>query len=85
MPNADDNRGDEEVDDNELVDDVNEDDDELQELGDATNEGVQQKISSFPLAKIKKIMKSDPETHLISKEAILLTAKATVSFNLGSS
>ena len=50
------------------------DDDEVGETG----EPEQQKFSVFPLAKVKKIMKTDPDTHLISKEAILLTAKATV-------
>ena len=46
---------------------------------DNEEEEENEKLTVFPLAKIKKIMRTDPDTHLISKEAILLTAKATVS------
>ncbi|GJQ75957.1 hypothetical protein Trydic_g18012 [Trypoxylus dichotomus] len=38
------------------------------------------KLTELPLSKIKSIMKMDPDCHLISKEALFLTTKATELF-----
>lgn len=39
----------------------------------------EQKLTKLPLARIKNIMKMDPDLNLTSQEAVFLIAKATVS------
>ena len=53
-----------------------EDVDPTEDDGKETDRNV--KFSEFPISKIKKIMKLDPEVNIVSHEAALLTAKATV-------
>ena len=54
---------------------TNEEDKENDNAEDASrNYGLQ-----VPLSRIKKIMKTDPELHLASQDAVFLVAKATVS------
>lgn len=38
------------------------------------------KLLDLPLSKVKSIMKLDPDCHLISKDALFITTKATVSY-----
>lgn len=41
-----------------------------------------EKISQFPLGRVRDIMKADPDIKVVSAECVFLVAKATVSFNL---
>jgi len=39
-----------------------------------------EKLLKLPLARVKHLIKMDPDVHLASQEAVFLIAKATVSF-----
>lgn len=43
-----------------------------------TKDHSSEKISQFPLGRIKDIMKSDPDINIVSAECVFLIAKATV-------
>lgn len=47
--------------------------------GEQTGEKVE-RLSKLPLARIKYIMKTDPDVNLASQEAVFLISKATVSY-----
>lgn len=40
---------------------------------------INEKLLQFPIARVKKIMKVDPDLNYIHHEAVFLIAKATVS------
>ncbi|KAA0199233.1 hypothetical protein HAZT_HAZT000109 [Hyalella azteca] len=50
-------------------------DEDVAEVNDESNLGLK-----FPLARVKKIMKADPDLHLASQDAVFLIAKATELF-----
>lgn len=54
---------------------------ELQEETENTlhDEEQREKLLQLPLGRIKTIIKTDPEVHLINQEAVFLIAKSTVN------
>ncbi|PAA68270.1 hypothetical protein BOX15_Mlig014007g1 [Macrostomum lignano] len=63
-----------------LVEDEEEPESEPVILAETEKENEVVKLSSLPVSKMKLIMKADPDTRLINKEAVLAVAKATELF-----
>lgn len=66
----------------EAVDDVDHAEKPEKEVSKVSNKKVKSRICRLPLTRVKHIMKFDPDCSLISQEAVVLVAKATVSLSL---